>query len=406
MLQKKINDSNNSNNSNNNNIINTQNQDDITNFSNLIPWNNREYPIRVNSIRYNQDYSLFTLGTSKGYKIFLSSNLRQAHDESEIVKNLGDIYLAMNYYKSSLVFFLPNRYNKNFSSNEIIIFDDFYQKKIASFKDKSEELLNFFVSKNILLIITLSKVIVVEIYSFKIIDIIDNINTMTKLLSFNFYNFIAYVKLKDKKKVFIKYYQNDKHKIVSLTKKNISSNFEFMQALSLSPTGNLLGIVSIFGNKMHIYNIKDQSLKYCIYLGPNIFAIEQIFFSEKKENYFFVLKNENKFNIYKLPKNQEEKKNNNICICDKYDDSQISTETKEENGLAGFFGYFRKLSKNKDIWESHANGDLIGDIEFLDFDRNKNKDIIYINKNGVFMKYHFNKTPSGNIFPNLKVQWE
>ena len=388
-------------NSNNNSIINTQNQDDITNFSNIIPWNSREYPIRVNSIRYNQDYSLFTLGTSKGYKIFLTSNLRQAHDETEIVKNLGDIYIAMNYYKSSLVFFLPNRYNKNFSSNEIIIFDDFYQKKIASFKDKSEELLNFFVSKNILLIITLSKVIIIELFSFKIIDIIDNINTMTKLLSYNFYDIIAYIKLKDKKKVFIKFYNNENHKIISLTKKNISSNFEFMQTISLSPKGNYLGIVSIFGNKMHIYNTQDQSLKYCIYLGPNIFAIEQIFFSEKNSNYIFVLKNENKFNIYKLPKNKEINK----CVCDKYDDSKISTETKEE-GLSGFFGYFRKLSKNKDIWESHASGDLIGDIEFLDFDRNKNKDIIYINKNGIFMKYHFNKTPNGNIFPNLKVQWE
>ena len=397
-MNRKNEKSNNNKKSNNNTI----NKDEITDLSRLSPWNSREYPVRVNSIRYNQDYSLLSLGTSKGYKIFLTSNLRPAHEDTEIVKNLGDIYIAMCYYKSSLVFFLPSRYNKNFSCKELIIFDDFYQKKIASFKDKSEELLNIFVSKNIILMITLSKVIVAEIFSFKIIDIIDNINTMNKLLSYNFYDFIAYIKLKDKKKVFIKNYHNKNHTITSLTKKNINSNFEFMQAISLSSKGEYLGIVSIFGNKMHIYNILNNSLSYCIYLGPNIFAIEKIFFSEKKSNYFFVLKNENKFNIYKLPNNQEIIKK---CVCDKYDDSNISTENKEE-GIAGIFGYLKKFSKNKDIWESHASGGLVGEIEFIDFDRNKNKDIIFINKNGEFMKYHFSKKPNGNIIPNLKIQWE
>ena len=395
---------NNINNNISNNTINSSNIQDKNeeiDFTKITPWNSREYPIRVNSIRYNQDFSLLTLGTSKGYKIFLTSTLRQAHDDSEIVKNLGDIYIAMCYYKSSLVFFLPSRYNKNFSSNEIIVFDDFYQNKIASFKDKSEELLNFFVSKNTLLMITLSKVIVVEIYTFKIIDIIDNINTMSKLLSYNFFDFIAFVKLKDKKKVFIKNYQNDNHKIVSLIKKTISSNFEFMQAISLSPLGNYIGIVSIFGNKIHIYNTPNETLKFCIYLGPYIYAIEKIFFSEQKSNYLFVLKNDNKFNIYKFPVDQGIKK----CICDKYDDSNITTETKEE-GMPNLLNYFKKFSKNKDIWESHASGVLIGDIEFIDFDRNNNKYIININKKGEFIKYHFNKTPNGNILPILRVQWQ
>ena len=136
-----------------------------------------------------------------------------------------------------------------------------------------------------------------------------------------------------------------------------------------------------------------------MYLGASILVIEKIFFSEKKPNYLFVLKNENKFNVYKLPiKSQKE----NECVCNKYDDSKIGSENKKEGG---FFGYFRRLSKNKDIWESHANGELDGQILFLDFDRNKNKDIIYINQNGEFIKYHFNKTHNGNILPYVRVQW-
>ena len=59
-------------------------------------------------------------------------------ETTDVVKNLGDINIAMNYFKSSLVFFLPSKDNKNFSNKEIIIFDDFYQTQIASFKDKNE----------------------------------------------------------------------------------------------------------------------------------------------------------------------------------------------------------------------------------------------------------------------------
>ena len=378
---------------------NTEKDSEFLDLSKLTPWNSREYPVLVNSIRYNQDYSLLTLGTSKGYKIFLTSNLRKVHDDSEEINNLGDISVAMVYFKSSLVFFLPSRYNETFTNNELIIFDDFYQKKIATFKDKSEELINFFLSKNVVLMITLSRIIVVEIFTFKIIDIIDNVNSMNKLMSYNFLDHLAYVKLSDKKKVFVKYYQNDKHKIVSLIKKKFAINFEFMQILSLSSCGNYLCIVSIFGNKMHIYNTKDETLKFCIYLGATIQVLEKIFFSVKKSNYIFILKNENKFNIYKLPINEQKESE---CICDKYDDSNISTENKKEGGL---FGFFRKFSKDKDIWESHANGELKGEIEFIDFDRDKNKDIIYINKNGELFKYHFDKKPSGNILPNLKFQW-
>ena len=373
----------------------------VPDLSKLKPWNSREYPVKVNSIRYNNDYSLLTLGTSKGYKIFLTSNLLPASENTEEVINLGDISIAMVYYKSSLVFLLPSRYNTTYSNKELIIFDDFYQKKIASFKDKFEEFLNIFVSKNTALLITLSKVVVLELYTFKIVDIIDNINTMNKFLSFNFFDFVAYVKLKDKKTVYIKYYQNEKHKISSIIKKKIESNFEFMQVLALNASGSFICIVSIFGNKIHIYNTQEEKLKFCIYLGPSIQVIENIFFSQKKSNYIFLLKNENKFSIFKLPIDSDFIRG---CVCDKYDDSKITTETKKE-GIDSIIEFFKKLIKNKDIWESHANGELNGEIDFVDFDRNKNKDIIYINKKGEFFQYHFNKTRSGNLLPKLKVKW-
>ena len=372
-------------------------------LSNLRPWNSNDYPVKINSIRYNQDFSLLTLGTSKGYKIFLTSNMKQVNEETEEVKNLGDISIAMAYFKSSLVFCLPSRNNQKYTNKEVIIFDDFYQAKFASLKDKSEEISNLFVSKNVLFLISLSKIIVVELNSFQVIDIILNINSTYKLVSFNFVDFIAYTLLKDKKKVFVNYYQNKQHKILSLMKKEIISSFEYVQTIQISPCGVVVGIVSIFGNKIHIYCTQDGKLKDCLFLGPTVQTIENILFSELKPNYLFVLKNNNKFYIYKLSK---VKIDNPKCICSKYDDRYISASSNTEIKNSGIFAFFRRPSRNKDIKDAHAFSELEGEFKFLDFDRNKRKDIILIDSRGQLIKYHFNKNPSGNITPILKVQWE
>ena len=383
------------------NEINDSQRNDYD-FTKLEPWNPRDYPVVVNSIRYNQDFTLLTLGTSKGYRIFLTSNLRLAHDPTDDVKKLGDIGIAMSYYISSLVFLLPSRFNRDFPNNELIVFDDFYQAKFASFKDKSEEILNFFISKNCVFIITLSKIIILEIFSFNVIDIINNINSINQLLSFNFYNFIAYTELKDKKKIFVKFYTHKNKKIKSSVKKEIVYKFNYMQTFQLSPSGHILAIVSLYGNKIHLYYTQNGKLKECILLSQYIQTIEKIFFSEKKSNYLFVLKNDNKFNIYKIENRNIDKPK---CICDKYDDNKITKKNKEENN-SGLFGYFRKYSKNKDVKEIHAYSEYEGNLLFADFDRNKNKDIIIINKKGQFIKYHFKKKVCGRINPILSIQWE
>ena len=374
---------------------------DTVDFTKIEPWNPSELNVKVNSIRYNQDYSLLTLGTSKGYRIFLTSNLRMGHEPTEEVKNLGDVNIAMTYYKSSLIFFLPSRNNNNFTNKEIVVFDDFTQTKLASIKDKTEEILNFYVSKNVIYLITLSNIIVMEIFSFKIIDIINNINSMNQVLSFNNFNIIAYSELKEKKKIFIRYYHNEKNKIISYNKKDINHNFDYIQAIQLSPAGDILALVSIYGNKMHLYYTQSGELKDCFYLNQYMQTVEKIIFS-KKSNYLLLLKNDKKFSIYKIGKEKNKKLK---CVCSKYDDSKVTTQNKEENNT-GIFGYFRKYSKNKDIKDPHAYSEVEGNLLFIDFDRNINKDLLIINEKGQFIKYHFKKKTCGRIAPILTIQWE
>lgn len=376
------------------------------NLSKLKPWNSKESPVVVNSIRYNQDYTILTLGTSKGYKIFLTDDMKTCQEETDVVKNLGDINSAMNYFKSSLVFFLPSKDNQNFTSKEIIVFDDFYQTQIASFKEKNESILNFFLSKNVLYVVTLKKIAIVELFTFKVIEIIENINYSFKLLSFNFFDFIAYMNNDNKKIIYINNYLSENYKIQSKAKYKINSPYDFIQTFQLSPSGDLLGLVSIYGNKMHIYNTQTGKLKECIFLGSSIQTMEKMTFS-RKENYIFFERNDNRFYVYKLGKISVE---NPKCVCGKYDDSKLMSSNNEESkrkGSGGFMGFLRNSLKGKDNRDPHIFGEYDGKLLFADFDlnENKNKHLIMINHNGLLTEYHFNKKKAGNVSPVVSVQW-
>lgn len=377
------------------------------NLSKLEPWNSKESPVEINSIRYNQDYTILTLGTSKGYKIFLTEDMKVCQEETDVVKNLGDISIAMNYFKSSLVFFLPSKENKNFTNKEIIVFDDFYQTQIASFKEKNESILNFFLSKNVLYVVTLKNIAIVELFTFKVIDIIENINYSYKLLSFNFFDFIAYTKNDNKKIIYINNYLSENYKILSKSKYLINSPYDFIQTFQLSPSGDLLGLVSIYGNKIHIYNTLTGKLKECIFLGSSIQTMEKMTFS-RKENYIFFQRNDSRFYAYKLGKIQVE---NPKCVCDKHDDSKLMSSNEEESkrkGSGGFMGFLRNSFKGKDYRDPHIFGEYDGKLLFDDFDlnENKNKHLIMINHKGLLTEYHFNKKKSaGNVSPVVSVQW-
>ena len=372
--------------------------------SRIKPWNSSDNPIKVNSIRYNQDFSLLTLGTSKGYRVFLTSSLESCSEETDANINFGDISIAMVYYKSSFVFLLPSRNNKKYSKKQLIIFDDFYQTKLALFEDKHEDIINFFLSKNVLFIITLNKIIVIELFTFKIIEIIENAKTNKKLISFNNNDFICYTNSKVKKTIYINKYENMNYKLISKKNKLIDSSFDFLQIIQISPMGDLIGLISVFGNKIHIYYTQTGKLKECIYVGPTIQTVENMFFSEKKPNYLFILKNDDRFHIYKINKLNENPK----CICDKYDEKNILNKdviNENEEPQTGIMGFFRKSFKNKDIKEIHCFSEDKGVLLFADFDRNKHKDIILIKSDGRFIKYHFNKKRTGKISPSLTIQW-
>lgn len=376
-------------------------------LSKLVPWNSNENPLKVNSIRYNQDYSLLVIATSKGYKIFSSLTYKSLEEKNEEMNNFDDIHVADTYYSSSIVLLLPSKFNKNYQNNEIIFFDDYFKKKIASFKLKNEYIMNFYTCKNLIIIITINKLIIIELISLKVIDIIEDIAYNDKILSFNSSNnSIAYTKAIDRKTLYINIYKDEKNFITSRKSIKINTNFDFIQIFQFSPSGKYIVVSSIFGNKIHIYNTADGNLKNCFFLGPKIQTFERIFFSEKKPNYLLFIKNDKNLNVYKLGK-YKDKEINYKCICNLDNDQDLVNRISqfEEQNQGNSNKINRSLSKNKNIKEPHVFTDFDERLLFGDFDRNKHKDIVLINKKGKLFKYHFNKKQGGKIAPIISVQW-
>lgn len=376
-------------------------------LSKLVPWNSNENPLKVNSIRYNQDYSLLVIATSKGYKIFSSLTYKSLEEKNEEINNFDDIHVADTYYSSSIVLLLPSKFNKNYKNNEIIFFDDYFKKKIASFKLKNEYIMNFYTCKNLIIIITINKLIIIELISLKVIDIIEDIAYNDKILSFNSSNnSIAYTKAIDRKTLYINIYKDEKNFITSRKSIKINTNFDFIQIFQFSPSGKYIVVSSIFGNKIHIYNTADGNLKNCFFLGPKIQTFERIFFSEKKPNYLLFIKNDKNLNVYKLGK-YKDKEINYKCICNLDNDQDLVNRISqfEEQNQGNSNKINRSLSKNKNIKEPHVFTDFDERLLFGDFDRNKHKDIVLINKKGKLFKYHFNKKQGGKIAPIISVQW-
>ena len=372
-------------------------------YSKISPWNTGEFPVKVNNIRFNQDNTLLTLATSRGYKIFSAKTLRKVQEETELVRDLGDLKIVMTYYETSIVFFTGKKNNKKITQKELIIFNDFTQKQIGKFESKEENIINFYVSKNAIFIALENNLVILELISLKIINIIENVEINNKLVSFNINNNIAYILQNHPKKIFINKYSFKNNILSGIEKKNINCSFDWVQFIQLSQSGNFISIVSILGNKIHIYKTSNCSLIKCILIGLRIYNIENMSFisNKQKENYCFVNLNNNTIKIYRL-KNIEK----NYCVCDKYlDDDILTNKIKDENSNNFFSNYLFPI-KNTDITESHLNIDSNNDIIFSEFFVNLFiKSFVIIDNKGFYYIYFFDKEKTSTPIYYAKCKW-
>ena len=394
---------------------------------NLKPWNSKEFPVTINNIRYNQDNTLFTLATSRGYKIFSTKNLKQVHEETERVRELGDLESVQTYYSSSLVFILPTKNNGNYTKKELILFDDYSQKIIFKFQSKKENINFFYVGKYAICIALQTQMIIIELMTLKIVYIITNIFSDEKLCSFNTYGFIAYTKKDEKYNVYLKILNVQNNKIVSIRNQILKPNFEYLQTLKLSPSGQFTALCSLFGNKIHIYYVENSILKECLYLGDEINNIQKISFAARGEYFLVIQLNKKRMKLFELSNIIEGQFK---CKCYNYKNEEMIKEVIKKKENEGWFNYFKNMLyldyNNQPIEERKIDTGFVcvqsnEDIIFTDFVESEFiynekdldiKEIVIINGKGHYYKYLFNNERNkldDNINNNFElidsVQW-
>ena len=368
-------------------------------YTKITPWNSSEFPVKVNNIRFNQDNTLFTLATSRGYKIFSTKTLRKVQEETDLVRDFGDLKIVMVYYGTCIVFFTGKKNNKNITQKQLIIFDDFSQKIIGKFESKKENIINFYVSKNAIFIALENNLVILELISMKIINIIENVEINNKLVSFNVNNHISYLIQNQTKNIYINKYLFKNNIFSGVKKSYIDSSFDWVQCLQLSQSGNYIALISILGNKIHIYETSSCSLIKCILIGLKIYNIEKVSFiyNKTKENYISITLNNNVIKIYKIDYKE------NICICNNYLDDDVLNGKINKNKYNAFINYLWP-SKNDDITEYHLNIKTHNNIIFSDFFVLEQKSFVIIDNIGYYYIYFFNKekiiTP--NSYANCK----
>ena len=395
---------------------------------NIKPWNSKEFPVTINNIRYNQDNTLFSLATSRGYKIFSTNNLKQVHEETEKVRELGDLESVQTYYSSSLVFILPTKNNENYTKRELILFDDYFQKIIFKFQSKKENINFFYVGKYAICIALQTQMVIIELITLKIVYIITNIFSDEKLCSFNTYGFIAYTQKDEKYNVYLKILNIQNKKIVSIRNQILKPNFEYLQTMKLSPSGQFIALCSLFGNKIHIYYVENLILKECLYLGDEIYNIQKISFAARGEYFLLIQLNKKRMKLFELSNIIEGQFK---CKCYNYKNEEMIKEViKKKENENGWFNYFKNMIylsyNNQPVEERKIDSGFVcvqsnEDIIFTDFVEsefiyNKKdldiKEIVIINGKGHYYKYLFNnerKKLDDNINNNFElidsVQW-
>ena len=228
-----------------------------------LKWNEwgDELPIKVNSMKYNSNSTLFTLATQKGYRIFSSKSLMINEKISDENKNLGNLILANTFFRSRFVFIVGD---EKYHPNELLIFDDIYGKIFSkiSFKE-TEKIIDFNLTLNFIFVFAGFNLVVIEMNNFIIKSTINDV----RLFAYNSLDMIGYLTNNENNIVYINIFNSEKHISTNIFRNSITVNFQKISNIQLSNNGNYILTVSENCNKFHIYDISNCDLKFCLFSG-------------------------------------------------------------------------------------------------------------------------------------------
>lgn len=306
--------------------------------------------LRFHSITTNNNNTLLIAATNKGYRVYSTTTynlMSRVDDIQEMI--IGDIEQAFVLSNSSVVIFRGTKNNLSFPSSQLVIWDDHLKRKIGLILLK-QKIIEFFVLKHILFIVTLDKILIFNLHSLKFITKIEKIAKNNKIMYY----------YSDSKKEFIVGFIKDKTQEISLFRmkserleqtiykniKVIATPFTQINHLSISQNKEFLVAASKGGSTLHFYNLDTFILEYCIYLGNGIFNSLYYLFDNTGQYLFVFFMNVLGQNKEIFIFDPEQDKNKFKCNC-----CQSSLEQTDITDLTGLSinSIFSQVSSEREI---------------------------------------------------------
>lgn len=115
--------------------------------------------IKINGMFINQNNTLLSIATDRGYKIYESYNFIQVSEDDDYQDLIGPLKIALNFYESHLVFFVGTEDNTTFLTNHLIIWDEIKKMKLGVIMLR-ENILDVYVNKEGIYLLVRNKILV------------------------------------------------------------------------------------------------------------------------------------------------------------------------------------------------------------------------------------------------------
>ena len=373
-----------------------------------VPWNIHD-KLKINTIRISQDNEILIASTNIGYRIFdietftLLNNLNKDYHN-----NIGNISNALTYYSSHLIFFNGYENNEKYKSNCLYYVNEILKdcKVLIQFNQD----------------IFTNKIVLFDLLKLQYIKTISDIASNTKeIVSYNIdkdFLYIGKVGVNSHNKIEVYIYAIIKKKeiqIMELIKEIEVNSFDSINTIFIDGSNtNYILATSKFSNKIHIYS-KDKKfnyiLKFCIYLGNQLFTLNNFMFSENTKN-FIVLVNNYIVHIYKLNKilfkrqNANAKNSNtnrdNTCVCRAYNDNEINMSLSNKLSSHSFIsGIYSKFTGATSIFQRIVI-EKIKEENILIFQKKMKKTFSVIQIKGGVVYIQYGKKGKGKVIKKIK----
>ena len=357
--------------------------------------------LEINYIEFNSDKDLLIFSTNSGYRIYDSKTFTLLSNINDKQLHLGSLKKVSVFYCSYIICFLASDNNDIYKTNQIFFYSD-YKNKIMSIINFQERVFIYFLTKYLLFICLWKKILIFELTSLKCIYQIFDVDVHEDIIAVNEdYNdeknlniiHIGFISTFYEKEnvVSINSFIIKNNTITHIKKNGIITIFQNIVKIYFDNKNKLI-VVSELENKIHIYDIDNINLLYCIYMGSQILNISNFSFN-KDENFILCLFDLDEINIFKLINNEKENFN---CNCISHPDNEIINRRKNSNN-SFLKGYFKRILSDCTEPYIYYSFNINGDFFKCYFNNLNDNEIILISNYGNAIIYNFNKIQNENL---------